>query len=183
MRKHKVLPFIEVRGLKGTQSSIVFPATVRGDLSRNCNNRTILQLFLLPVKQSIIFSQNENVPNDDWISLSNVKTKMPLLHPISPKVKLRKKKEKNNLWERERSKPVKRFSKYSYILSSVLTYKFCSTIHERVVNTMQLSRKYIHPSTVGAIFKKATNQSKNYIINFNLAGPSTAPPLPTTTGE
>ena len=49
---------------------------------------------------------------------------------------------------------------------------------------MQLGRKYIPPSTVDAIFKKATNQSKNYIINFNLAVPSTAPPTPSpTTGE
>ena len=30
---------------------------------------------------------------------------------------------------------------------SVLTYKFYTNIHERVVNTMQLGRKYIHPST------------------------------------
>ena len=38
---------------------------------------------------------------------------------------------------------------------------------------MQLGRKYIHPSVY---FKKATKQSKNCIINFNLAVPSTAPP-------
>ena len=35
-------------------------------------------------------------------SLSEVKTKMPFLHPISPKSKLQKN-EKNNLQERERS--------------------------------------------------------------------------------
>ena len=36
-------------------------------------------------------------------SLSEVKTKMPFLHPISPKTKLQKS-QKNNLQERERSK-------------------------------------------------------------------------------
>ena len=48
---------------------------------------------------------------------------------------------------------------------------------------MQLGRKYIPPSTVDAIFKKATKQSKNCFINFNLAVPSTAPPPSPTTGE
>ena len=74
--------------------------------------------------------------------LSEVKTKMPFLHPISPKSKLQKN-EKNNLQERERSNVIK-IQPHNY---SVLTYKFYTNIHERGVNTMQLGRKFIHPST------------------------------------
>ena len=58
---------------------------------------------------------------------------------------------------------------------SVLTYKFYTNIHERVVNTQ------IHPST--HLFLKKLQSKVNCFINFNLAVPSTAPPPPPTTGE
>ena len=71
----------------------------------------------------------------------------------------------------------KRFSKSSYIFS------FYTTIHEQMVNRIRCN-SVVNTSTHPPIFKKATNQSKNYIINFNLAVPSTAPPTPPpTTGE
>ena len=74
-------------------------------------------------------------------SLSEVKTKMLFLHPISPKTKLQKKK---RMYRKEKEVTFFQSQPHNY---SVLTYKFYTNIHERVVNTMQLGRKYIHPST------------------------------------
>ena len=74
-------------------------------------------------------------------SLSEMKTKMPFLHPIiSPKTKVQKN-EKNNLQGRERS------NVFQNPATELFSFNFYTTIHERVVNTMQLGRKYIHPST------------------------------------
>ena len=75
-------------------------------------------------------------------SLSEVKTKMPFLHPISPKTKLQKTKRVTYGKEKELT-----FFKIQLHNNSVLTYKFYTNIHEQVVNSMQLGRKCIHPST------------------------------------
>ena len=70
-------------------------ASARDYFSRKCI-RTIL-LSLLPVEQSIIFCKTKTyLMMIGACSLSEVKTKMPFLHPISPKTKLQKN-ENNNL--------------------------------------------------------------------------------------